>query len=101
MLDRLSAYKLLVIDDLGVERDTGYAAEQVFAVIDARCRSNLPTIVTTNLTPQEMDKPETMQYRRIFDRIVEMCPVSLLVDGESRRIRNAQRRKEIARELLL
>lgn len=66
LLDRLSAYKLLVIDDLGVERDTGYAAEQVFAVIDARCRSNLPTIVTTNLTPQEMDKPETMQYRRIL-----------------------------------
>ncbi len=60
LLDRLSTYKLLVIDDLGVERDTGYAAEQIFAVIDARCRSNLPTIVTTNLTPQEMDAPETM-----------------------------------------
>ena len=101
LLDRLSTYKLLVIDDLGVERDTGYAAEQIFAVIDARCRSNLPTIVTTNLTPQEMDAPETMQYKRIFDRVTEMCPVSLLVDGESRRIQNAQRRKEIARELLL
>ena len=90
LLDRLSTYKLLVIDDLGV-----------FAVIDARCRSNLPTIVTTNLTPQEMDAPETMQYKRIFDRVAEMCPVSLLIDGESRRIQNAQRRKEIARELLL
>ena len=101
LLDRLSTYKLLVIDDLGVERDTGYAAEQIFAVIDARCRSNLPTIVTTNLTPQEMDAPETMQYKRIFDRVAEMCPVSLLIDGESRRIQNAQRRKEIARELLL
>jgi len=76
-------------------------AEQIFAVIDARCRSNLPTIVTTNLTPQEMDAPETMQYKRIFDRVAEMCPVSLLIDGESRRIQNAQRRKEIARELLL
>ena len=101
LLDRLSTYKLLVIDDLGVERDTGYAAEQIFAVIDARCRSNLPTIVTTNLTPQEMDAPETMQYKRIFDRVAEMCPVSLLIDGESRRIQYAQRRKEIARELLL
>lgn len=101
LLDRLSTYKLLVIDDLGVERDTGYAAEQIFAVIDARCRSNFPTIVTTNLTPQEMDAPETMQYKRIFDRVTEMCSVSLLVDGESRRIQNAQRRKEIARELLL
>ena len=52
-------------------------------------------------TPQEMDAPETMQYKRIFDRVAEMCPVSLLIDGESRRIQNAQRRKEIARELLL
>jgi DNA replication protein DnaC len=48
-----------------------------------------------------MDAPETMQYKRIFDRVAEMCPVSLLVDGESRRIQNAQRRKELARELLL
>ena len=54
-----------------------------------------------SVTPQEMDAPETMQYKRIFDRVAEMCPVSLLIDGESRRIRNAQRRKEIARELLL
>lgn len=44
---------------------------------------------------------ERTSYKRIFDRVTEMCPVSLLVDGESRRIQNAQRRKEIARELLL
>lgn len=101
LLDRLSAYKLLVVDDLGVERDTGYAAEQIFAVIDARSRSGLPVIVTTNLTMQEMDSPPSMQYKRIFDRVTEMCPVKLLVDGESRRVQNAQRRREIAKTLLL
>lgn len=101
LLDRLGAYKLLVIDDLGVERDTAYAAEQIFSVIDARGRSKLPTIITTNLTPQEMDDPPSMQYRRIFDRVKEMCPAVVLVDGESRRVQNAQRRKELARRLLL
>lgn len=101
LLDRLSFYKLLVIDDLGVERDTGYAAEQIFSVIDARCRSGLPVIVTTNCTMQEMDAPPSMQYKRIFDRVTEMCPVKLLVDGESRRVKNAQRRRDIARDLLL
>lgn len=101
LLDRLRFYKLLVIDDLGVERDTGYAAEQIFSVIDARCRSGLPVIVTTNLTMQEMDAPPSMQYKRIFDRVTEMCPVKLLVDGESRRVKNAQRRRDIAKDLLL
>lgn len=100
LIDRMRFYKFLVIDDLGVERDTGYAAEQIFAVIDARCRSRLPLIVTTNLTPKDMATPPTMQYHRIFDRLEDMCPVKLLVDGESRRIQNAQHRRELARELL-
>ena len=38
-LDKLSRYDLLVIDDLGVERDTSYSVEQVFNVIDARSRT--------------------------------------------------------------
>ena len=46
----LNAYDLLILDDLGAERGTEYALEQVFAVIDARYRSRKPLIVTTNLT---------------------------------------------------
>lgn len=34
-IDRLSEYKLLVVDDLGAERDTPYACEQVYNVIDS------------------------------------------------------------------
>ena len=44
-------FDLLVIDDLGVERNSEYTLEQVYAVIDERYKSNLPLIVTTNLTP--------------------------------------------------
>ena len=38
-IDRLQHYSLLVIDDLGVERDTSYSVEQVYNVVDTRARS--------------------------------------------------------------
>lgn len=101
LLDCLGNYKLVVIDDLGAERETSYAAEQIFAVIDARGRAKLPTIITTNLTKQEMENQPSMQYRRIFDRVREMCPAVVLIDGQSRRIQNAHQRRELARELLI
>lgn len=101
LLDGLRNYKLVVIDDLGVERETSYAAEQIFAVIDARSRAKLPNIITTNLTKQEMENQPSMQYRRIFDRVREMCPAVVLIDGQSRRIQNAHQRRELARELLI
>lgn len=37
-------YDLLIIDDLGVERNTEYAMEQMFHVIDCRYRSRNPMI---------------------------------------------------------
>ena len=44
----LELYDLLIIDDLGVERSTEYAMEQMFYVIDSRYRSRKPMIITTN-----------------------------------------------------
>lgn len=60
ILDRLAIYKLLILDDLGVERDSAYATEQVFNVIDARASSKLPMIVTTNLTLEELEHPASI-----------------------------------------
>ncbi|MEL7659583.1 ATP-binding protein [Acetobacterium wieringae] len=68
-----SRYKLLVIDDLGAERDTDYAMEQVYKVIDDRYKNNLPMIVTTNLGVSELKKPKEIKYSRIYDRILEKC----------------------------
>lgn len=101
LLDRLAVYKLLIIDDLGVERDSTFAAEQIFNVIDARASSRLPLIVTTNLTMDELERPPTMQYARIYDRVLEMCPVRLKLTGESRRKGNAEERRALARKILL
>lgn len=72
-LDRLNACSLLIIDDLGVERSTEFAMEQAFAVIDARYRTKLPMIVTTNLTLEYMKAPPDLAHARIYDRILERC----------------------------
>lgn len=100
-IDHLQMYHLLVIDDLGVERDSSYAAEQVFSVIDARARSGLPLIVTTNLSMEELKKPPSMQFARIYDRILELCPIAIKMTGDSRRAGNAEARRKKAQEILL
>lgn len=81
-IDSLMKYDLLILDDLGAERSTEYMQEQVFNIVDARYRSGLPMIVTTNLTNDELKKPSNIGDARIYDRILEKChPVK--VDGQS------------------
>ena len=83
-IDSLQRYTLLIIDDLGAERKSDFMQEQVFQIIDARYRSSLPMIITSNLTAEEIKKPQEVGYSRIYDRILERCfPVA--VTGESRR----------------
>lgn len=83
-IDGFNNFQLLVIDDLGIERDTAYAKEQVFNIIDSRYRSGLPMIITTNLTMDKIKNPEDIENRRIYDRILEKCfPIE--VGGGSRR----------------
>lgn len=83
-IDGFGAFQLLVIDDLGAERDTAFAKEQVFNVIDSLYRSKTPVIITTNLSMEKIKNPEDIENRRIYDRILERCfPIE--VDGVSRR----------------
>lgn len=98
-IESLSQYKLLIIDDLGVERNSEYALEQVFSVIDSRYRQRLPMIITTNLTLAELRGPEDMARARIYDRILERC-VPIQLQGESRRKIRAAQNLALARTLL-
>lgn len=77
LVERLCRYPLLIIDDFGMERDTNYALEQVYNIIDSRYRSKRPLIITTNLTLDEIRHPQDVAHARIYDRVLEMCvPVS-------------------------
>lgn len=85
-IDSFDRYSLLVLDDLGVERNTSYAKEVVYDVIDSRYRSGLPMIITTNLSMEMIKNPEDIENMRIYDRILERCfPIE--VGGGNRRRR--------------
>lgn len=100
IIDNLNNFRLLVLDDLGAERDTAYGSELMYNIIDSRYRAKMPLIVTTNLDLADM-KAETDIWRsRIYDRVIEMCPIPLKMLGASRRTGVADERKELARDFL-
>lgn len=98
LMQRIRYWDLLVIDDLGAERDTSYAEEQVYKVIDARYKSGKPMMVTTNLS---LDKEaEGIAKSRIMDRVKEMCAVQVPIVGQSRRKGIADSKRKAAMDLL-
>lgn len=98
-IDSLNHYSLLIIDDLGMERGTEYALEQVFNVIDARLRSNLPLIVTTNLTLEELKHPADLAHERIYSRVLERC-IPLKINNQNIRQMKAQENFTRTKQLL-
>lgn len=87
----LREIQLLLLDDLGAQRDTEWVTERLFVVLNARYNNVLPTLITSNLTLEELDK--VSGWKRITDRILEMCDVVRL-DGPSQRVRMAKERRE-------
>lgn len=98
-ISKLASVPLLIIDDLGAERDTDYALEQIYTVIDERYKANKPLIVTTNLSFEALKNPSDIRYKRIYDRVIEMC-IPFNLSGVSRREAKAKAKAQNAKKLL-
>nr|DAU90814.1 MAG TPA: Replicative helicase [Caudoviricetes sp.] len=97
-LNELNQYKLLIIDDFGAERQSDYAVEQIFNVVNQRYKSNQPLILTTNMTMEQLRNPADVRYGRIYDRVCEMClPVKF--HGESMRKERVKEKQVLAKEI--
>lgn len=92
IIDGLNKFHFVVLDDLGSERDTDYAVEQLENFVNTRSLAKRPLSVTTNLTGKDLQTPPDLRYARIFDRVREMCSIPVILKGESRRIKAAQSR---------
>ena len=97
-LERLNDHNLLIIDDLGIERGTEYALEQVYNIIDTRYKSGKPLIITTNLTLEELKNPIDVAHKRIYDRALGMC-VPVMFNGSNFRNQEAANKMGTARKL--
>lgn len=82
----LVSVSLLILDDLGIERNTTYAKEQVYQIVNSRYLEHKPTIFTTNLSLENItSSSESMEYQRIYSRILEMCIPVMVVESDFRK----------------
>lgn len=97
---KVTQVSLMVIDDFGVERNTEFANEQIFKIFDDRLRTGKPTIVTTNLSKENLEKPQNITEKRIYSRLLEMCPIKLLIENEDNRTSRILEKINLARKIL-
>ncbi len=79
---------LLVIDDLGKEKMTEWAASMLFGIINARYEKMLPTIITTNLDTEALRRTlgdEQTRAQAIISRLQETSIVVTMVWSDYRR----------------
>lgn len=88
VLDQVAKIPLLILDDVGMQRNTPAAMENAYDIINTRYKAKKPLIITTNLTVKVLETEKEMQLRRIYDRLLEMCRPVLL--------KSIRRRKDIA-----
>lgn len=95
----LNSASLLIVDDLGTERETDYALEKVYNIIDSRVRANKPMIITSNLELNDIMECEDIRKKRIYDRILECC-YPMYVGGKSFRMMKAAHRFDEMKDFL-
>ncbi|MBP2628706.1 MAG: IstB-like ATP-binding protein, partial [Firmicutes bacterium] len=62
--------QLLILDDLGAEKNNEWTQEQLYMIVNARYESMLPTIITSNCSVEEL---KIRIGTRSVSRIIEMC----------------------------
>lgn len=85
--DQVRGAKLLILDDLGTENATPWAREKLYQIINHRYNYALPTVITSNREPKDIDP-------RILSRMEDMalCPERIMLDaGDYRRLSVDQR----------
>lgn len=56
LFERVRNAPVLVLDDLGTQAQTPWAQEKLFQLVNHRFNSRLPTVVTTNVAPEQLDE---------------------------------------------
>ena len=98
-LEGIRSYDLVVIDDLGAERDSSYMDSRAFDLVDACYRSGRPLVVTTNVPRAQLKKPRGRARTLIYDRVRERCQPGMF-DGPSFRAAKAEENRAAVRRIL-
>lgn len=81
ILRRINSVSVLLVDDLGMEKNSEFAQKYLGQIIDHRYRNMLPTIITSNFTlPELKERSKNDMYgERVIWRCVETSRLYHLV----------------------
>lgn len=85
LMSKLKNTELLVIDDLGAEKWSEFLGQQMFELLNERNANERLTIITSNLTLDELVEHMESQGPRLASRIAGMCEIRKVV-GQDRRL---------------
>ena len=78
----------LVIDDLGTEKISDWVEQTLYDLIDRRYVEMLPTIITSNLSLDEIEAHYGNHGKRLASRIYDLGEV-FVITGKDRRVKRA------------
>jgi DNA replication protein DnaC len=81
-MDKICGMDILVLDDMGAEKTSGWVNDRLYAIINHRYERKKTTIITSNHSNIELQE---QVGNRIYSRLNEMCDWKLF-DGEDYRI---------------
>ena len=87
VIDRARDAEILILDDIGAEKQSAWLNETVYSILDRRMSECKPTIFTSNHTPEELSYDE-----RIIDRISRMTELVRMPEESIRRKLNSRNR---------
>lgn len=70
LMDQVKTAPVLILDDLGAHNYTEWSIKTLFSIINYRVNYELPMVVTTNLSVEEI---EELIGSRIYSRLIEAC----------------------------
>ena len=86
VIDRIMRCPLLILDDMGYEKETTFSAPAIHRIIDYRYRAMLPIAVSTNLTRKKL----IAKYgEKTISRWIESCEV-ITMTGDDYRVKKGR-----------
>lgn len=80
IINRAKNVEMLMLDDVGVEKQSAWVNETIFGILDYRLIHQMPTFFTSNLEPDELAYDE-----RIKDRIKRMTELIQMPEDSIRK----------------
>ncbi len=85
---------LLILDDLGTQSSTPWAGEKLFQLLNSRFNAQLPTVITMNQLPQNLD-----ERLRVRLQDTELSKIFHLQTTESRALDRLEATLDVYRDL--